>query len=180
MFCFSSCQDAKLAEQLDGTWHTSYMALDEDGVSYPEEQDVKFTHIKSDSKYGGRFVERVSAEINTEENDVSMSYKLVSTISGEWEIFEGDLYMEYNLSSLGVEIQNMSVDNALFFSLLGIDFNNMVAKEIRKSAYHEMYKTYQSSNKDNDNGYCFLDLSVDGNTMSYSTADLGRMEWVRK
>lgn len=181
--CLSSCQDAQLAEQLDGIWHTSYTLKDEDGISYPEEQDVKFTHMKSNVKDGGRFKEKVASEIKTEEYDMNVSCKLVCTISGGWEIIGGDLYMEYDLSSMDVEVKDMncelSWDAFVGGSVLGIDYNNIIAEEIRKNTYREMYKTYRNSNEENDKGCCFLDLSIEGNTMSYTTSDLGRLEWMR-
>lgn len=183
MLYFSSCQDAKLAEQLDGAWHTSYTLKDEDGLSYPEEQDVKFTHIKSNIKDGGRFKEKVTMEMQTEEYGMNVSCKFICTISGEWEIIRGDLYMEYDLPSMNVEIKDMDCELpwivALGFSELEIDHNKIMAEEVRKNAYREMYETYRRSNKENDMGCCFLDLSIEGDTMSYSTSDLGRLEWVR-
>ena len=42
-----------------------------------------------------------------------------------------------------------------------------------------MYEYYKDSNKENDLGYCFLDLSIEDSIMSYSTADLGRLKWRR-
>lgn len=186
MFCFSSCNDAQLAEQLDGTWHTSYTQKDEDGVPYVQEQEVTFTHIASNTKDGGRFKEKVITAIETEEYDLDVSCKTVCTISGEWEIINGDLYMTYNLSTMNVEVKNMdcklSNNAALGFSILGISrvkFQNIITAEIRRNTYQEMYKCYQQSNKENDKGGAFLDLSIEDNTMSYSTSDLGRLEWKR-
>ena len=51
----SSCQDTQLAEQLDGTWHTSFTQKDEDGIPYTEDEDVKFIYMKANGKDGGKF-----------------------------------------------------------------------------------------------------------------------------
>ncbi len=183
VLCLFSCQDTELAKRLDGTWHTSYTLKDVDGIPYVEEQDVKFTHIESNIKNGGRFKEKVTAEIKAEEYSMNVSCKVVCTISGEWEIIGGDLYMVYDLSSMDVKVKGinceLSWDAALGGSIPGIDYNNIVADEIRKDTYREMYKTYRNSNKENDKGYCFLDLNIEDSIMSYSTSDLGRMEWMR-
>ena len=182
VLCFSSCQDAKLAEQLGGTWHTSFALKDEDGMPYTEEQDVKFVHIRSNVKDGGRFKEKVTTEIKFEEYTMNVSCKQVCTISGEWEIIGGDLYMEYDLSSLDVEVEDVNREllwDDVLDSVFGIDYDNMLAEEIRKNAYRELYEFYSGSHKENDKGDCCLDLSIEDNTMSYSTSDLGRVEWIR-
>lgn len=179
----SSCQDTQLAEQLDGTWHTSFTQKDEDGIPYTEEEDVKFIYMKSNAKDGGKFKEKVTIGTATEYYTVNESYKIVCTISGEWEIIGGDLYMGYDLSSLDVKVKDLNCElswnAALGASILGIDYNNIRAEEIRKDTYREMYEYYKDSNKENDLEYCFLDLSIEDSIMSYSTADLGRLKWRR-
>ena len=106
----SSCQDTQLAEQLDGTWHTSFTQKDEDGIPYTEEEDVKFIYMKSNAKDGGKFKEKVTIGTATEYYTVNESYKIVCTISGEWEIIGGDLYMGYDLSSLDVKVKDLCSD----------------------------------------------------------------------
>ncbi len=183
VFCLYSCNDAKLAEQLDGTWHVSYTQKDEDGTPYTEQQDLTFTHIESNGKDGGMFREIVTAEIETEEDDMNVSCKTACTISGEWEIINGDLYMKYDLSSLDVAVKDLdcklSYNAGLGFSILGIDraqLKSNIAKEIRKNTYQEMLKVYRQSN---DEDSCFGDLSIEGDTLSFTASDLGRMKLTR-
>lgn len=184
--CLYSCHDGQLAEELEGTWHTSYTMKDENGIPYTEEQKVKFMCVESNSKDGGLFMEQVTAEIENEEENINVRCKTICTISGEWEIIGGDLYMTYNLSSMDVEVKDMnyelSENTALGFDILGIDrikLEDNITEEIRRNSYREMYKVYQQSNKETDQGFCFEDLSIEGDSMSYNTSDFGRIKWMR-
>ena len=131
-------------------------------------------------------MEQVTAEIENEEENINVRCKTICTISGEWEIIGGDLYMTYNLSSMDVEVKDMNYEllenTALGFDILGIDrikLEDNITEEIRRNSYREMYKVYQQSNKETDQGFCFEDLSIEGDSMSYNTSDFGRIKWMR-
>ena len=57
--CLYSCHDGQLAEELEGTWHTSYTMKDENGIPYTEEQKVKFILSEEDFALVDRNLKRV-------------------------------------------------------------------------------------------------------------------------
>lgn len=187
--CFlSSCNDAKLAEELEGNWHTDYSTSDKDGSKEKVDMVYEFEHIDSNSKNGGNFAERLFGALkNVELEDINgtVSYKYESYIEGTWEVKEGDLHINYDLNTLEVEIDaddvKLNLRNALSEMALGLyvmgsmrDPIKDFVEETKKELYSTLYEQYKDERSD-----AYRELKIEGNNMSFLTGDMGRMEFER-
>lgn len=182
-----SCEDADLARSADGLWYLKLDTKDEYGIPYTENQYLRFHFEESDEKDGGTFSEKLQMDQSEEEDGIKVTYKVQSTIEGDWEVIWGDLYMTYNLYSLEVKISDMKFsvsDNADIMSqwnALGSiwDLNisrKQITEEIRKEVYQNLRQKYEQDNADAENeGSCYQDLQIEGDKMSFTTADFERV-----
>ena len=187
--CFlSSCNDAKLAEEIEGNWHYEYTAQSEDGSKVKIDMVYEFDHVDSNSKNGGNFAERQFGAVqNVELEDINgtVSYKYDSYIEGTWEVKEGDLQINYDLNSLEVEIDaddvKLKLRNALSEMALGLyvmgsmrDPIKDFVKEAKKELYGDLYEEYK-----HDRSKEYRELKIEGNSMSFLTDDEGRVQFNR-
>lgn len=182
-----SCEDADLARSADGLWYLKLDTKDEYGIPYTENQYLRFHFEESDVKDGGSFRETLQANQSEEEDGIMVTYKVQSTIEGDWEVIWGDLYMTYNLYSLEVKISDMKFsvsDNADIMSqwnALGSIWDlsmskKQIAEEIRKEVYQNLRQKYEQDNADAENeGSCYRELQIEGDKMSFTTADFERV-----
>lgn len=182
-----SCEDADLARSADGLWYLKLDTKDEYGIPYTENQYLRFHFEESDVKDGGSFRETLQANQSEEEDGIMVTYKVQSTIEGDWEVIWGDLYMTYNLYSLEVKISDMKFsvsDNADIMSqwnALGSIWDlsmskKQIAEEIRKEVYQNLRQKYEQDNADAENeGSCYQELQIEGDKMSFTTADFERV-----
>lgn len=182
-----SCDDADLARSADGLWYLKLNVKDEYGIPYKENQYLRFQFEESDVKDGGSFRETLQADQSEEEDGIKVTYKVQSTIDGEWEVIWGDLHMTYDLYSLEVKISDMKFsvsDNADIMSqwnALGSVWDlslskKQIAEEIRKEVYQNLRQKYELDNADAENeGSCYQDLQIEGDKMSFTTADVERV-----
>lgn len=191
---FTSCSDAKLAKEMEGTWHVTLNMKDYEGTPYTQEQFYEFTNVKSDSKDGGTFIERTVNPIEEEVEGIAVKYTATSVISGEWEVLFGDLYMTYNLSSFDVFVDDVDYkfsDNidygtaldymgaAIASAMFGQELidKEELAKEIRKEVYKSLYEEYEQQNRaDREEGASYANLKIENGIMSFDTYDIGRMQ----
>lgn len=185
-----SCDDSKLAKEMEGTWTTSYISSYEDGTkSYIDEQ-VTFKNDNAD-KDGGSFYEIRTGKEELDEDEVNVKYRWISRIEGTWVINMEDLVLNYNISTLEVDVGKEDVNfdfkgKAYLWnnwgSLLmnGLYLNNNLYKELKKSCYKEMFRYYaRVRNYTKDNGFSFSNVQIKGSILSYETDDLDRIEYSR-
>ena len=192
-FTATSCSDADLAKAAEGKWVNTCQLEDDEGIPYTQSTLYSFTHIDSDAKNGGTFVEKIRIEQMEEEDGMSLNYSLASSISGEWEIIFGDLYLTYDPSTLEVAVDNFDfnltadatpdmrlgmVGVNLYESLTGEDLLDMegVKRAFQDDYYQAQLQRYTEFNEEDT---CFPDFQAEGNSMSFDTEDVGRIEFHR-
>lgn len=184
----ASCGDNRQAQQLDGSWEGG-ITINYDDQSN-ENQDVyqNFKYIKNDYKDGGDLIEVRSCHVkNIDLDDMTMDVKYHTYIEGIWEIIAGDLYIKYNVSTLKDKVDANDVK---------LHYNNVLAKlnvvsdllegftvydivdDLQKELYKDMFHEYKSDDDDNESAY--QNLKIDGNSMSYTTADIGEITFEKK
>lgn len=186
----TSCSDADLAKASEGRWVNTCQLKDDEGIPYTQSTLYTFNHIDSNTKDGGTFVEKIRIEQMLEEDGLSLNYDLVSSVSGEWEIIFGDLYLTYDPSTLEVKMDNfdfnLSADASsemrlgmaginLYESLTGEDLLDVegIKEELREGFYQDLSLKYAETNEED---ICYPNLQVEGNSMSFDTEDVGRIE----
>lgn len=192
-FTAISCSDADLAEAAEGQWVNTCQLKDDEGIPYTQSTLYTFNHIDDGEKDGGTFVEKVRIEQMEEEDGMSLNYSLLSSVNGEWEIVFGDLYLTYDPSTLEVTVDNfdfnltadatteMRIGMAginMYESLTGEDLldTEELKKEIQDNYYlAQRQRCVETNEADN----CLSDFQVEGNSMSFGTADVGRIEFHR-
>lgn len=189
-FFFGSCKDSKIAQEMDGTWTTSYVTSYEDGTKSFVDEQITFKEDASINA-GGTFFEIRTGQEEEDEDEVNATYRWVSKIEGTWEVNVEDLVLNYNISSLNIEIGKEDVDfeiknKALLLndwgSLIvgGLYLRDNLYKEIKKGVYKQMFRYYQNvNNYTKENGSSFSDIQIQGNILSYETEDMGRIKYTR-
>lgn len=182
-----------MAKAAEGQWVNTCQLKDDEGTPYTQSTMYTFNHIDSDSKDGGTFVEKVRIEQMEEEDGMSLNYSLLSSISGEWEIVFGDLYLTYDPSTLEVTVDNfdfnltadatteMRIGMAginMYESLTGEDLldTEELKKEIQDNYYLAQRQRCVEANEEDN---YLSDFQVEGNSMSFGTADVGRLKFHR-
>ena len=179
LLCLYSCSDIKLAEQLDGSWQTSYEAYD-DGLVEKITQTMTFHYDENSWEDDGTFTETLSGvidDIDLEFVDGTFDCKYRSRITGRWSVDQGDLSLVYNISTFEVEIDKNDVKinvNGYLSNADKRELKDELVRELQKNIQGELRNQYIESNSD---GGSFLNLKVSGNKMSFDSSDLGRMEF---
>ena len=179
-----SCNDEKLAKQMEGTWETSYSANYDDG-SENVVQTMTFHYDEDSMEDDGTFVEVLSGTIRDTDLDVdgTLTCRYRFRITGRWSVYMGDLSLTYNLNDCEVEVNRSDVNLHLnnfedhlsmetYKRETGEDPLDDIVKEARKNAYEELYQQYRQHNAEDGT---FVNLKVTDNEMSFETSDLGRM-----
>ena len=182
-----SCDDEKLAKQLEGTWQGSYRTVYDNGAKETIEKTITFHYDKNDKwEDGGTFEEMLSGNAKDIElifADGTVDCRYRSYIKGTWSIDFGDLYLKYNVTTLEVEINNRDVDLKLdhFMDQLDMagymletfsDPKDDIVKEAKKTLYKDLFHQYSQHN---DEEAAFGDVKVSSDELSFETEDLGRM-----
>ncbi|MCF0124458.1 MAG: hypothetical protein HUJ68_01655 [Clostridia bacterium] len=192
---FSSCEDEKLAKQLEGTWSKEINTNDENGFAYLEEICYSFKYHDFEDKSGGYLIEETTREQSFVEDARLINFTLHSKIEGEYEVISKSLSFLYNLSTLQVEVSNIEVKsnttgNSLFdlsnalnsinsqmrASFYGTSMEEIYAKKISEIARQELYEQYES---DNLLDTSFSDLKIEKNVLSFISSE-GRMIFNKK
>lgn len=179
-----SCSDNRLAQQLNGTWEGGITISYDDQSKENQNVYQNFKYIKSDYKDGGDIIEVRSCHVkNIDLDDMTMDVKYHTYIEGTWEIIAGDLYIKYNVSTLKVKVDEKDIKlhynnilaelNAVSDMLEGFSIYDIVT-DLQKELYKDMFHEYKSD-KDYDNDSAYQNLKIDGNSMSYTTADIGEI-----
>lgn len=189
VIAFSSCNDAKLARDIDGSWECGTSFTHADGTKGEEKQILSFSYVESDEKDGGTYTEKRNGKFVMEDDGQSIAAEYTITIDGEYEILAGDLYVTYDVSTLNVSIDKLKTglsDDAtlqdltdMFASFSDFSFvTDYVAmkREIKKSVYHDCFIDYKTSNND---GTGFLNVEIEDDKLSFDTSDIGRMTYYR-
>lgn len=179
LFCLYSCNDIKLAEQLDGTWQTSYEHYD-DGLVEKVTETITFHYDEDSWKDDGTFVEMLSGtlqDINFGYEDFTCDCKYRSRITGRWSVDQGDLSLTYDISTLEVQFGRDDVIIKTDSYLSNADkreLQDAIVEEFRDGLKGELRNQYIETNTDDGS---YLNLKVSDNKMSFDTNDLGRMEF---
>ena len=116
-----------------------------------------------------------------------------SSIEGEYTVFFGDLEIMYYLPTLEVTIEDLEwhlSDDADFYTSFGAEIlgdeimSEMIEDELegmKKEVYDSLYEQYEADNRGaEEESYCYPELEVKGDIMSFLTSDMGRMYFDRK
>lgn len=185
----TSCNDEKLARQMEGTWKGSYSANYGDGNERVV-QTMTFHYDEESIEDDGTFVEELSGTIRTtdlDEVDGTLTCRYRFRITGRWSVDIGDLNLTYNLNDCEIEIKKSDVNLHLnnfedhlamkaYERETGYDLLNDIVKEARKEVYDELRQQYQQHNAEDGT---FANLKVTDNELSFETNDLGRMTFRR-
>lgn len=192
VFCLLliSCNDVKLAKQLDGTWKSSTMQWSYDD-GRKEEVVITITFSYSEERNDdGTFVEELSGivkDVDLEVLDGSFNCNYYSRIKGRWEIIWGDLYLYYNVNTLEVDVNQNDVDLSIYnisdqLDMLSYtmgtwsDPRETLSKEAKKDIYKNLFHAYNSDSDDK----AYTGLKVSGGTMSFEASDVrGRVKFER-
>lgn len=186
---FVSCNDDKLARQMEGTWKTSYSENYGDG-SERVVQTMTFHYDEDSMEDDGTFVEELSGTItdsNLEDVDGTLTCRYRFRITGRWSVNMGDLDLTYDLNKCEVKINRSDVNLHLrhfddymamdeYKRETGYDPLDDVVREARKNIYEELHQQYQQHNAEDGS---FANLKVTDNQLSFETNDLGRMTFRR-
>lgn len=188
---FTSCDDEKLAKQMEGTWQSSYVTTYDTGAKERIEKVMTFMYDESDEmEDGGTFVEELygnTKDIELVFVDGTVDCRYRSSIRGTWSVDFGDLYLTYNVATLEVEVKNSDVDLKLNrvtdqLNMAGYmmeTFSNPkddIVREAQKNIYKELFHHYKQHNADDG---AFADLKVSVAEMSFETSDIGRIKFHR-
>lgn len=181
MTVLTSCNDEKLAKEIDGKWSVRNTETDEDGTKTDETYTYSFIRIPDDTKDGGVLKERCNGTTIASEDGYECKITYNTYIMGNYEFIAGDLYCTYDLSTLKVNIDDIKIrvsdeggydeyedlaNSALDGSLY--DVKQEIQAETEKELRSELYKAYK---KDNDEETCFKDVKIEGDKMTLTTDD---------
>lgn len=187
---FISCNDTKLAKQLDGTWRSGTIQWSyDDGSKEEVVVTITFSYIEEYND-DGTFVEERSGivkDIDLEVLDGSLNCNYRSSIKGRWEIIWGDLYLYYNVNTLEANVNKNDVDlsinnisdqlDMLSYTMgTWSDPRETLSKEAKKDIYKNLFHAYNSDSDDK----AYTGLKVSGGTMSFEASDVrGRVKFER-
>lgn len=180
----SSCDDAKLAKELQGTWKSDPTTAIEDGCKFKDVNYMTFKHVESNEKDGGEYTETHKGKGNFEEDGMFFKVEYTVTVSGEYEVLAGDLYLKYDVSTLNVSIDDVNYgatkDSDIFTqaNMLGSvmdgswsETRRLIKQEMQPELYNDFYEQVQQWNEEEAP---YGNLEIEGNKLSYDT-DEGRM-----
>ena len=131
---FTSCNDTKLAQQLDGIWTGGYNVSYDDGSKEHIKEILKFSFNDNSDNDNGTFTEVLEGKMHISDDDGTMTCNYRSRIEGRYEVLTGDLYLYYNMSTLAVDVDENDIDlNVVMLT------GSMTAKEKR-----EVYEVIES------------------------------------
>lgn len=170
VFLISSCEskDATLAKALEGRWiHETEAEYDDEGDVFYTEWELRFNYSKG-FENGGMFRDYDRLHYTIEDDESITTWTSTWFVSGFWKIIGGNLYMKYNLSSIKVSLDDYDfqwkdgtpVTQAELEKLKG-NVEEMMCSE---SNYEGYYEFCQRQNE----GGCYTDLEIKGNTMSFA------------
>lgn len=188
-----SCSDVKLARSIDGKWETSLNLTDEYGDPFVKKLIYEFDYKANGEKTGGKMTEYNENIIEDDSEGIVIKCNVRSSIEGEYTVFFGDLEIMYYLSTLEVTIEDLEwhlSDDADFYTSFGAEIlgdeimSEMIEDELegmKKEVYDSLYEQYEADNRGaEEEGYCYPELEVKGDIMSFLTSDMGRMYFDRK
>ena len=180
----TSCEDNKLARDMNGTWKGSFVTTYDDQSRENQDIYIKFDYVPSDTKDGGTYVEVRKGTINDVDVGVAkMNAGYCSYIKGEWEVLNGELEIKPDVSTLKVNINpdevKVNYDNSwMTLENLYEEYGSSVysrqefISDMQKDVYKELFDEYKED-EDNADAASFQDLKVNGETMSFKTEDAG-------
>ena len=188
-----SCSDVKLARSIDGKWETSLNLTDEYGDPFVKKLIYEFDYKANGEKTGGKMTEYNENIIEDDSEGIVIKCNVRSSIEGEYTVFFGDLEIMYYLPTLEVTIEDLEwhlSDDADFYTSFGAEIlgdeimSEMIEDELegmKKEVYDSLYEQYEADNRGaEEEGYCYPELEVKGDIMSFLTSDMGRMYFDRK
>lgn len=188
-----SCSDVKLARSIDGKWETSLNLTDEYGDPFVKKLIYEFDYKANGEKTGGKMTEYNENIIEDDSEGIVIKCNVRSSIEGEYTVFFGDLEIMYYLPTLEVTIEDLEwhlSDDADFYTSFGAEILGdeimleMIEDELegmKKEVYDSLYEQYEADNRGaEEEGYCYPELEVKGDIMSFLTSDMGRMYFDRK
>lgn len=188
---FISCNDTKLAQQLDGSWQGGYSVSYDDGSKEYINETLEFSYNGDREDDNGTFTELLEGKMHLTDTDGSMACNYRSRIEGQYEVLAGDLYLYYNVSTLTVDVDENDIDIAFDHALDQLEYEaasveyitstlRSPKEEMAKEAKKEIYRTLFHQYKQTDEGVGFLDLKVSDTEMSFDTEDMGRFTFHRE
>lgn len=185
----SSCDDARLSKELQGSWKSDMTTTLADGTKCEEEFYMTFNHVESSGKDGGEYTETRIGKANFEEDGMFAKVEYTITVNGEYEVLVGDLNIKYHTSTLDVSIDKVNFGaskDADFFTqanMLGSvmdgswsETRRLMKQQAKQELYQACYEQYQESNE-NEKGYG--NMKIEGNTLSFDTDDMGRVNFTK-
>ena len=188
---FTSCNDTKLAQQLDGIWTGGYNVSYDDGSKEHIKETLKFSFNENSDNDNGTFTEVLEGKMHISDDDGTMTCNYRSRIEGRYEVLAGDLYLYYNMSTLAVDVDENDIDISFDHALDQLEYEaasveyitstlRSPKEEMAKEAKKEIYRTLFHQYKQTDEDVGFLDLKVSDTEMSFDTEDMGRFTFHRK
>lgn len=178
LFCLCSCGDIEKAEQLDGTWRTSYENYDE-GLVEKMTETITYHYDEDSWDDDGTFVIVLSARIDDIyiDEDLTCDCKYRARITGRWSVDQGDLSHVYDIGTFELKMgrDDVTVHTDTYLS-------SAERRELQEAIADEFQSTLQGGLRSqfidfNNAGLPYRNLKVSGNKMSYDTSDYGRMEF---
>ena len=191
MLLLCSCNDSKIAKDMEGTWTRSYITSYEDGTKSHVDEQTTFNYDATDEeKDGGTFIEICTGQEETEEDEINAKYRWVSKIEGTWKIEFGSLYQHYDLSTLEVEISKNDVnlkikDEAWLWNDWGellttsLYTKQTIHENLKKETYKELFHAYKRLNNQDNQNVGFANVQVKDDVLSYETGDMGKVKFYR-
>lgn len=185
-----SCDDNRLARELNGTWRGSVSTSYDDQSQERQTIFATFLYDKDGDTDGGTLVEERKIKMtNMDLDDYTADAVYHSRIEGTWEVIWGDSYIYYDVSSLQVTVNEKEVNihwqsisqpfNALSdFLSYGYNVKTDLTRQLQKNAYSELFKSYKEDAAQAEDAP-YVDLKVNGNSMSYETSDVGQLTFTR-
>lgn len=169
IFC-TSCNDMEMAKKACGTWE-SIRIVEENGCK--EKTYYDFGPVKGDIP-GGDLKETTYFTVCEEVEigqECHIQYK--SVIEGTWKIELGDIYFTYDPSTLKVTFEGIrlpgvdELSESLTQSFI-LSYGQSLIQESMEELKEHLYNWY-SENENNE--YCYQNVNVEGDNMSFDAAD---------
>ena len=178
LFCLCSCNDIKLAEQLDGTWQTSYENYNE-GLVENITETVTFNYDEDSWEDDGTFVKMLSGRIDDIDfdEDFTCDCKYLARVTGRWSVDQGNLSLIYDISTFELKFNrdDVTINTSIYLSSTDRrGLQEAIVEDLRSHLQGELRNQFIESNED---GWYYENLKVSGNKMSYNTSDYGRIEF---
>jgi len=186
-FVFTACENADVtkAKSLNGTWKGTTM-VDED------EADMVCQFFADENSNTGKYIEVINYYDEVEEYDITYGLPYNVYVGGSFSVKDGYLKLTYDTASVTVFADTLAIRD---YITTVVEYDLSEEGEHRYAAYDleqlikdytvgtevelsELWtKVYNGSN--NSKGDGFSNLQVNEETMSYNSADLGKIELKR-